>query len=287
MNKKELRSKNVGNGRNAYDCVLDELNVMQRLEHPNIIWLHEIIDDPKKDSIFLVTEYHSNGSLGDKLKSLNEGRSDSDPKIGLKRDSVRLYLIDIIKALNYCHKIIKVIHRDIKPDNIMVNHNDEAILIDFGVSALFDGQDDQMSHNMGTQFFFAPEMFEVKKEGGTKVIRGELTDIWALGITVFQLITGSLPYKGVKNVFQLRDVVLFGEMDFSVVKNDKVRDCLKHMLQKDPAKRATLNDISTCAWLTNDGTETIDLEATIIAGKHRELELASNHSSFGACTPHS
>ena len=44
-------------------------------------------------------------------------------------------------------------------------------------------------------------MFEVKKEGGTKVIRGELTDIWALGITVFQLITGSLPYKGVKNVF--------------------------------------------------------------------------------------
>ena len=43
-----------------------------------------------------------------------------------------------------------VIHRDIKPDNIMVNHNDEAILIDFGVSALFDGEDDQMSHNMGT-----------------------------------------------------------------------------------------------------------------------------------------
>ena len=150
MNKKELRSKAIGNGRNAYDCVLDELNVMQRLEHPNIIWLHEIIDDPKKDSIFLVTEYHSKGSLGDTLSNLNAGRGENDPKIGLKRESVRLYLIDILRALHYCHKVIKVIHRDIKPDNIMVNHNDEAILIDFGVSALFDGEDDQMSHNMGT-----------------------------------------------------------------------------------------------------------------------------------------
>jgi len=55
-------------------------------------------------------------------------------------NDVRLYMIDMLKALHYCHKVIKVIHRDIKPDNIMINHNKEAVLIDFGVSALVDKQ---------------------------------------------------------------------------------------------------------------------------------------------------
>ena len=59
-------------------------------------------------------------------------------KIGLTQQEVRLYLIDILKAIYYCHNVIKVIHRDIKPENIMINHNGEAVLIDFGVSALVD-----------------------------------------------------------------------------------------------------------------------------------------------------
>jgi len=59
---------------------------------------------------------------------------------GLKNKIVRLYLIDLLKALYYCHNIVKVIHRDIKPDNIMINHNNEAVLIDFGVSALIENK---------------------------------------------------------------------------------------------------------------------------------------------------
>ncbi len=57
---------------------------------------------------------------------------------GLKLTDCRLYLIDMLKALHYCHKTVQVIHRDIKPDNIMISHNNDAILIDFGVSALVD-----------------------------------------------------------------------------------------------------------------------------------------------------
>jgi serine/threonine protein kinase len=51
---------------------------------------------------------------------------------------MRFYFIDMLKALHYCHVVAKVIHRDIKPDNIMLNHNDEAVLIDFGVSEIVD-----------------------------------------------------------------------------------------------------------------------------------------------------
>ena len=65
----------------------------------------------------------------------------------------------------------------------MVNHNKQAVLIDFGLSALVDHQNDEMSSNMGTYMFFAPEMFMGTK---SKVkVRGAYTDIWALGITLF------------------------------------------------------------------------------------------------------
>lgn len=140
--------RKFGQNKNAYDCVKEELRVLKRIQHPNIIWLHEIIDDPKKSHIYLVTEYHSRGSLGDQIKNLNqknleynnqcrrEKRGDDMRTVGLAAFKVRHYLIDMVKALHYCHNEIKVIHRDIKPDNIMINHNDEAVLIDFGVSAL-------------------------------------------------------------------------------------------------------------------------------------------------------
>ena len=66
----------------------------------------------------------------------------------------------MLHALYYCHKVIKVIHRDIKPDNIMINHNKEAVLIDFGVSVVVEQQeDDELKSNMGSYMFFAPEMF--------------------------------------------------------------------------------------------------------------------------------
>lgn len=50
----------------------EELKVLEQLEHPNVIWLHEIIDDEKKSCIYLVTEYHAKGSIGDLMKKINE-----------------------------------------------------------------------------------------------------------------------------------------------------------------------------------------------------------------------
>ena len=70
-------------------------------------------------------------------------------------------MIDMLKALFYCHKVTKVIHRDIKPENIGINHNGEAVLIDFGVSIEFeDRKDDTLYENMGSYMFFSPEMFQ-------------------------------------------------------------------------------------------------------------------------------
>lgn len=103
-----------------------------------------------------------------------EGRIENMKTIGLKPSKVRQYLIDMIQALYYCHKVIGLIHRDIKPDNIMVNHNDEAVLIDFGVSALVEETDqDLLDRKMGSYMFFAPEMFARKND--SKGTQGQAT----------------------------------------------------------------------------------------------------------------
>ena len=113
MNKKHLQLKKFGPLKTAYDCLKEELKVLERLEHPNIIWLHEIIDDPNKDHIYLVTEYHSRGSLGNNIRLLNsknkqhndlciaEGRGEEMKTMGMMVDQVRLIVIDLIKALHY------------------------------------------------------------------------------------------------------------------------------------------------------------------------------------------
>ena len=72
MNKKILKQKKAGVGTSAYDCVKEELKVLSRLDHPNIIYLHEIIDDQKKDHIYLVTQWLTKGTLGDLVVKKNQ-----------------------------------------------------------------------------------------------------------------------------------------------------------------------------------------------------------------------
>lgn len=73
MNKEKLKKMIINGEQNAYKCLKEELKVLKTLEHPNIIWLHEIIDNDKRKDIYLITEYHSKGSLGDLIKQNKTG----------------------------------------------------------------------------------------------------------------------------------------------------------------------------------------------------------------------
>ena len=162
----------------------------------------------------------------------------------------------MLRALYYCHKIIKVIHRDIKPDNIMINHNNEAVLIDFGVCELVDQQeDDVLTKKKGSYMFFAPEMFKEDK-----YIKGESTDIWALGVTLFYLVTGHFPFDEEQNLMRLHDMVLNDPINFDLIKNENLRNLLERILEKDPDHRATLEEILQNQWVTSNGRNIIELK---------------------------
>ena len=83
--------------------------------------------------------------------------------------------------------------------------------------------------------------------------------MWALGVTLFYIITGDYPYDA-KNLFDLQDKVLNKDINFDVIKNQNLKELLQRILEKDPNKRATLEEILVNSWVTNKGTETIQLQ---------------------------
>ena len=104
---------------------VNEMDVLKSLDHKNVVKLHEIIDDPMKNKVYMVMDYLPGGTLSDKL--IKKGS-------GLPQAEVRKYFKDLVSALYYCHEIKSLSHRDIKPENMMLSEKGNLILCDFGVS---------------------------------------------------------------------------------------------------------------------------------------------------------
>ena len=104
------------------------MEVLKDLVHKNIVKLHEIIDDPLKNKLYLVMDYLSGGTLAEKLK---------DSTDGLPEAEVRQYFRELIAAIHYCHEVKELAHRDLKPENMMINKDGSLVLCDFGVSQFF------------------------------------------------------------------------------------------------------------------------------------------------------
>lgn len=143
-----------------------EIGVMRKLDHPHIIKYFETYDE--QGFIYLVMELCQNGSLEDKIKY--------GP---LKEEYAAKYLYEVAKALEHCHAI-DLIHRDIKPDNMMFGSDGEVKLIDFGLSLVRKGSYNKLKL-AGTPYYFAPEVIDEQY--------GKECDIWSLGVSFYQLLS--------------------------------------------------------------------------------------------------
>lgn len=184
--RKKMRRGGAKNG--ADEMVKREIATMKKLHHPNIALLHDVIDDVEAKQMYVVSEFLANGSL--------EQRRAKSPGGVVALVELRVFVRQMVAALNYLHMRLQIAHRDIKPENVMLDGNDVVKLIDFGTAEVFTSNEDGSAMDLtskaaGTPAFYAPEMCNINIDEYEMLP----TDIWALGVTVYQLAYGFLPFK--------------------------------------------------------------------------------------------
>ena len=163
---------------------------MKLLNHPNIIRLYEVIDTPQE--LYLILEYASGGEIFDYL--IAHGR--------MKEKDARKHFRQIVSAIDYCHNL-RVIHRDLKAENLLLDDKMNVKIADFGFSNQFSpGQ--RLNTWCGSPPYAAPELFQGKEYVGPEV------DVWSLGGVLYVLVCGALPFDG-SNLSKLRAKVISGK----------------------------------------------------------------------------
>ena len=164
-------------------AVKNEISILKNLDHPNIV---QCIGYTETDAEFLIlTEYMEGGQIYPSVY----------PAEPLRLGLLECYAVAIASGLEYMHDR-KVVHRDVKPANILLGKNGQVKLTDFGVSQCADMESEGFVATgfAGTPAFMPPEAFQ--RQHGPRVLEGEATDCWSFGVTLFTMAFGRLPFKG-------------------------------------------------------------------------------------------
>ncbi|XP_023268741.1 MAP/microtubule affinity-regulating kinase 3 isoform X16 [Seriola lalandi dorsalis] len=218
---------------------------MKILNHPNIVKLFEVIETER--TLYLVMEYASGGEVFDYLVA--HGR--------MKEKEARAKFRQIVSAVQYCHQK-HIVHRDLKAENLLLDADMNIKIADFGFSNEFT-LGNKLDTFCGSPPYAAPELFQGKKYDGPEV------DVWSLGVILYTLVSGSLPFDG-QNLKELRERVLRGKYRIPFYMSTDCENLLKRFLVLNPAKRGTLevredaeNQIMKDRWI-NAGFEEDELK---------------------------
>ncbi|XP_050764805.1 calcium/calmodulin-dependent protein kinase kinase 1 isoform X2 [Gymnogyps californianus] len=227
------------------DRVYQEIAILKKLDHVNIVKLIEVLDDPAEDNLYMVFDLLRKGPV-----------MEVPSEQPFSEQQARLYFRDIVLGIEYLH-YQKIIHRDIKPSNLLLGDDGHVKIADFGVSNQFEGNDAQLSSTAGTPAFMAPEA--ISDTG--KSFSGKALDVWAMGITLYCFVYGKCPFideyiLGLHNRIKNKPVEFPEEAQIS----EELKELILRMLDKNPETRITVPEIKVHPWLTKGGEEPLPLE---------------------------
>nr|XP_057913420.1 serine/threonine-protein kinase DCLK2-like isoform X2 [Doryrhamphus excisus] len=232
----------------------NEVAVLRRVKHPNVIMLVEEVDTPTERC--LVMELVKGGDLFDALTSSAK----------FTETSASVMVCDLAAALKYLHAM-NIVHRDIKPENLLVFEGPDGAkslkLGDFGLATVVEGP---LFTVCGTPTYVAPEI--IAESGyGVKV------DIWAAGVITYILLCGFPPFRSESNHQEdLFDQILRGKLDYPGPYWDNIshsaKELIRKMLQVNTEERYTAKDVLAHPWLTDDDMTKKNTKAEV-TGKPR------------------
>ncbi|KAG8370314.1 hypothetical protein BUALT_Bualt14G0104000 [Buddleja alternifolia] len=210
--------------------ILREVSAMRRLHHhPNILSLHEVM--ATKSKIYLVMELAPGGEL---FAKLSRCRRFSEP-------TARKYFQQVVSALRFCHQN-GVVHRDIKPQNLLLDHNGLLKVTDFGLSALSDQKLDNLIYTAcGTPAYTAPEV--VYRKG----YDGEKADAWSCGVLLYVFLVGCLPFDD-SNLSNMYRAMHRRSYEFPDWVSRSAKTVIYRLMDPNPNTRLSLDELIKLSW---------------------------------------
>lgn len=231
-----------------------EMEVMKRANHPNVLGLIEVLDDPEDDSLYMVLE----PCMKDVVTKVSIGEK-ADPHTP---EMCRIWFRQLISGLEHLHKQ-GIVHRDIKPDNLLLTKDNVIKIADFGDSEIFEkGSEMMIFKSAGSPAFTPPELC-VRNHG---YVSGTAADIWSLGISLYCMRFGYLPFER-EGLLELYDAIRSEELklDIDYDQEPEFYDLMTRLLEKNPEKRAKIEEIKIHPWVTKDCSEHLLVPATRVS----------------------
>jgi len=232
---KELPKKKLSD----YEGLMREVNLMIKLDHPNIIKLYEVYENDK--NIYLIMELCTGGELFDRIVENTENGVQFTEK-----QAANLFK-QMMSAINYCHKN-GIVHRDLKPENLLYLNKDKNSpikVIDFGMSKRFDSKH-FMSEKVGTAYYISPEVLNGKYD--------EKCDIWSAGVILYIIICGYPCFNG-DDDDEIFAAIQKGKINFPSPEWDNISNDAKELIKKmccSPNKRLTAEQVLNETWVKDN-----------------------------------
>ena len=221
-----------------------EIEILRMMDHPNVIKLYEVYEDSRR--YYLVSELLTGGELFDRI-SRKKTFSECDAALIMKQ---------ILGGISYCHSK-NIVHRDIKPQNLLYESNDPSAklkIVDFATSDIYE-PNTVMNKKIGSPYYVAPG-----------VLRGaynEKCDIWSCGVILYLLLSGYYPFRG-----DTKDKILFNisKGQYTMVGpewdhiSNEGKDLIKDMLTYDYKNRISAADVLSHAWIKKFSQDNVDIQ---------------------------
>ena len=217
---------------NMTEQIKKEIEIMYKLNHPHIIKLYSHFEDD--EDFCLIMEYASRGQLYSFIKKQKQ----------LNQISAKQYIKEIISAVKYLHSLEPpIVHRDIKPENILIDNNGNCKLGDFGL-AKYENEENMKDNYCGTLEYLAPETL-------SNSCQGRSVDIWALGVLLFEMLTGRPPFKIEKDKLHLykdSNNTKIWKINWTDDFPRLAKDLVSRILVPNPENRLSLEQILSHQW---------------------------------------
>jgi 5'-AMP-activated protein kinase catalytic alpha subunit len=198
--------------------VTREIKILKMARHPNIIQLYEIIETPRQ--LYLITEYVPGGELFDYIVKHHR----------LSEAEACKFFQQIMSAIDYLHEL-GIVHRDMKPENLLLDYDGQIKLVDFGLSNTF-APNQTLKTACGSPCYAAPEMIAGELYHGSRV------DIWSCGVILFAMVCGYLPFED-PDTNLLYKKILDGKFEIPSWVSETCSNLINKILNIDPDERYT------------------------------------------------